>query len=452
MVGANGLDRNDGKPIRYSLSAKIVPDSASIAIRCSVSLELKNRRQEKLAFSLYNNFAIDSLTVNGQAVLFVDSLFTPSRDHPAEKKVILELPVGLRRKNIDLMVAYHGTMLRLPEFNSPEAENLGYCLDERIDTDLVELTKNARWYPYFGEDEFNIDLRIELPARFICICSGTEIERSQRNGRLLIHNRSSSESDINIVASPHFKKIMSLAAADTIFFYYTVLPDTFIEQEASGISQSLMLFRDLLGPPAWNEPRKNEIYAPRGGSGGYARPTMAVTSESRYLEVLAKYPPNVFLFLRGSAHELAHGWWNFGTGQGSWIDETFAEYFALVAVERLDSPSMRDRWLRSYAENVAQLPGDAPSLSRVPNSNADNGEVIRHHKGALMLHAFRGNMGDSIFFKACHDFYENYKSKQIGTQDFVSFWVRRLGENRELLHRWINSSGGLPTAASDNHK
>lgn len=143
---------------------------------------------------------------------------------------------------------------------------------------------------------------------------------------------------------------------------------------------------------------------------------MTVTSENRLLEVLAKYSPNIFL--RGSAHELAHGWWNFGSGQGRWIDEAFAEYFALVAVERIDSYDMRDRWLRTYADEVQRLPDDAPSISRVPNSNADNGDVIRYYKGTLMLHAFRSALGDSAFFRAYRDFYHWYRKKAIGINDF----------------------------------
>jgi len=65
---------------------------------------------------------------------------------------------------------------------------------------------------------------------------------------------------------------------------------------------------------------------------------MIVTSEGRVLEELASDPK--FSLLQDMAHEIAHFWWNFGAGQGDWINEAFAEYWSAVAVERIVSEEL----------------------------------------------------------------------------------------------------------------
>jgi aminopeptidase N len=167
---------------------------------------------------------------------------------------------------------------------------------------------------------------------------------------------------------------------------------------------------------------------------------MIVTSEGLTLEALADDPQ--FSLFQDIAHEIAHFWWNFGAGQGDWINEAFAEYFSAVAVQKIVSEQHFDSVLEKYRKAVRELPANAPSLSTVPFDGS--GFVIRYYKGSLMLNHLRHALGDDRFFQAARDFFHTYTGKSIGTAEFRSFWKQRLGDRQSSLDVWVDSAGGLP--------
>jgi len=73
---------------------------------------------------------------------------------------------------------------------------------------------------------------------------------------------------------------------------------------------------------------------------------MIIISEGRTLEALSKDPD--LSFLHGNAHEMSHFWWNFGFDQGDWINETFAEYFSLIALREVSSNEEFEACLKKY--------------------------------------------------------------------------------------------------------
>jgi aminopeptidase N len=167
---------------------------------------------------------------------------------------------------------------------------------------------------------------------------------------------------------------------------------------------------------------------------------MIVTSEGLTLKELANDPK--FSLFQDIAHEIAHFWWNFGAGQGDWINEAFAEYFSVIAVQKIVSEQQSDSVLETYRKSVRELPANAPSLSTVPFDGS--GFVIRYYKGSLMLDYLRHALGDGKFFQDSRDFFQAYNGKSIGTAEFRGFWKARLGDQKDALDVWLDSTGGLP--------
>ena len=158
------------------------------------------------------------------------------------------------------------------------------------------------------------------------------------------------------------------------------------------------------------------------------------------LEELARDPK--FSLLQDLAHELAHFWWNFGAGQGDWINETFAEYSSAFAVEQIVSEEQFQKVLDGYRRAVRELPADAPSLAQVPFDGS--GFVVRYYKGSLMMDAIRQAMGNDAFAAAAREFFQTYTGKSIGTAEFRSFWKQKLADKKDLVDLWLDSKGGLP--------
>ena len=169
---------------------------------------------------------------------------------------------------------------------------------------------------------------------------------------------------------------------------------------------------------------------------------MIVTSEGLATESLKKDPD--FSLFHGLAHEIAHFWWNFGSGQGDWINETFAEYFSSVADQKILSEKIFRDDLARYIKFPDGLHENAPSLSSVPFEGGRVNYIVRYYKGSLLLDSLRKRVGNLVFFQICRDFYQTSHKELIGTPDFRDFWGKRLGENENILNSWLDSRGGIP--------
>jgi aminopeptidase N len=225
------------------------------------------------------------------------------------------------------------------------------------------------------------------------------------------------------------------------------VPQKFIDAEVRQVAEVIKLYTDLLGETHIPGGSVRHVYSPllKGqGAAGIARPGLIVTSEGRTLDALAQDPH--FSLFQPIAHEIGHFWWNFGFGQGDWINESFAEYFSAVAVQKIESEKEFESVFEDYRKQVHELPADAPSLATVPFSNDQVGFVIRYYKGALMLNKLREVLGDEKFFQACREFFQTYKARSAGTAEFRSFWEQKLEQEKKTLDAWLDSRGKLPAS------
>jgi hypothetical protein len=432
------------KPVSYQLKVQINPASGEIFVDGNIVIELKHLKQNDFSFDFHETFTIDELLIDGKPAKYSTEKKEPWPIQPAAKKVMVELPEKAAQRQIEMKIKYHGILKELPEFGASEDQEL--ALDDQINARMVELASYSCWYPCFVfGNKFDIDLEVSLPLGWKCACSGSEVESSKLDDRAISQWFSRNDTDIIIVASPHLKCKSFKTSAAAIDIYYTQLPEDFIAKEVNEIAETLKLYTQLLGELNISEGLVKHIYSPKKkgqGGAGIGRPGLIVTSEGRTLDALKKDPG--YSLFHGIAHEIGHFWWSFGTGQGDWINETFAEYFSLIAVQRISSKQEFEKYIRRYEEYVNELPADAPSLSTVPFLNDKIGYVVRYYKGSLMLDYFRNLLGDEEFFKICHDFYQKFNQTVIGTAEFRSFWGERLGEHKKELNIWLDSKGGVP--------
>jgi hypothetical protein len=324
-----------------------------------------------------------------------------------------------------------------------------HSMDDQINSRMIELAAYSSWYPQFAFGQpLEAELTLSLPQNWISICSGKRIEDHVEAGRATTHWYSSHDTDIVILASPDYRLMQLKESGVSVEIYHTQMPEPFIRRDGEQIASVLKLYIAELGETNVPNGIVRHVYSPKRkgqGRAGFARPGLIVTSEGLTLEALAKNPD--FSLFQSVAHEIAHYWWNFGAGQGDWINEAFAEYFSAIAVEKLNSETAFNAVMADDRKRVIELPSDAPALSTV--GVMDQGSfVIRYYKGSLMLDAIRRAMGDEKFFQACREFFETYRGKPTGTQEFRSFWKSKLNQDG-LIDSWLDSRGGLPPAAEE---
>jgi hypothetical protein len=430
-------------PVFYDLNVTIDPVPGNIAVRGKIEVPLEALPSSQIQFALHETFVIKQLSVNGQSVKFSFESAKPTLIHPATRNVLVALPSNIQQGIVRIDLEYGGRLKNLPEFGTFPDQPL--ALDDQINSRLVELANYSSWYPQFFVmgHPLETNLELSLPQGWIAVCSGKKLDERAKDGRTITRWSSQKDTDILIAASPNYKQKSARLSDVTVEIYYTQMPEEFIDREMRQIADVMKLFTDSLGETTIPAGTVKHVYSPKRkgqGRAGIARPGMIVTSEGRIMELLEKDPK--FSLFQDIAHEIAHFWWNFGAGQGDWINEAFAEYFSAVAVEKVSSEKEFRAVLEKYRKQAQELPADALSLSSVAFDGS--GFVIRYYKGSLLLDYIRHTLGDEKFFQASRDFFQTYKGKSIGTAEFRSFWKQRLGDQKDSLDVWLDSTGGLP--------
>jgi hypothetical protein len=436
------------EPVAYDLAVDIDPPAGAIEVDATMTIRRSPDHKGPIELLLHDTLAIRQLRVDGRPVDHAVRAGGSSRLQPAARTVTIDVPKKIG-PTLRIEIAYGGVLRRLPEFGTEAAEEAGAALDDAVTHDRVELALYSTWYPVFVDygPRFDAELSIGLPAGWTIVSVGDPVGESSEDGRIRSKWTARDVQDLVILASPSFtvERIENGNAAVEIFS--TELPPDFIRLQAEEIGQTLELFVDLLGPAGPGGGTVRQVFTPRAaGQGGYARAPLIVISEGRVRAALADNPE--LSLLKGTAHEAAHFWWSFGTGQGDWINEAFAEYFGLVAVQRIRGNAAFEQALDRTRTAVGALSTSAPSLAEVPASNDGDGYTIRYFKGALFVHALREALGDDEFFAGCRGFYSTFSDRGASTGDLRRYWSGRLGDQAEWLDRWLDTPGGeLPTGA-----
>jgi hypothetical protein len=440
-----GILRADNVPanISYDLHARIEPAAGDVAVRGKVEFDRPDAAS--FQFNLHETFTIQSLRVSGKPANYTFSTPEFSPFTPAARRVTVALPSDTPPGRVEMEIEYAGRLKKLPEFGA-DAEGAP-SMDDQVNAHLVELAGFSCWYPQFsfGGAPIKAEFEVSLPQGWIAVGSGEKRAERAEAGRSLTHWLSPRDLDLLLVASPDFRKKTVRESGVNIEIYDTRMPEAFINGEGQQIARVVKLYISRLGETTIPGETVRHVYSPKRhgqGKAGSARPGLIVTSEGVTLDSLAADPH--FSLFQPIAHEIAHFWWNSGTGQGDWINEASAEYFSAVVVQQILSEKEFQAVLADYRQQVKALPADAPPLATVPFVNDEVRYVVRYFKGALMLDFLRATVGDEAFFSSCREFFQTYREKSVGTPEFRSFWKAKLAGKGNLVDLWLDSRGGLP--------
>jgi aminopeptidase N len=196
--------------------------------------------------------------------------------------------------------------------------------------------------------------------------------------------------------------------------------------------QILKVFQDRFGTYPFYKEKYGHCVVPIGG--GMEHQTMTTLGNFNFVLV---------------AHELAHQW--FGDNvtcqnwQDIWINEGFASYCELVAIENLKADQEVQEWL-SEAFNLIVSEPDGSVF--VPKSDSTNSSRIfnyrlSYRKGAYILHMIRHELGsDELFFEVLKKFQEQYKNGVANSNDFISL-LEDLSQRdfSEFFDQWYFGEG-----------
>ena len=144
-------------------------------------------------------------------------------------------------------------------------------------------------------------------------------------------------------------------------------------------------------------------------------------------------------------HESAHEWFGNAVSAADisdmWIQEGWATYMEAMYVERLFGAEDALKYINGYKSKVRNREPiiTQRGIHRTPSQDM-------YFKGALFLHTLRGVVNDDEkWWRLVREVYEQFKYKNIMTEDLVRFVNARLGRNLTPLFDQYLRRAALPT-------
>ncbi|MGK0436925.1 MAG: aminopeptidase N [Flavobacteriales bacterium] len=152
------------------------------------------------------------------------------------------------------------------------------------------------------------------------------------------------------------------------------------------------------------------------------------------------------------AHELAHSWsGNLATNatwDDFWLNEGFTVYFEGRIIEELYGKDYADMLaVLSYQgllDELEELPKEDTRLKLdLEGRSPDDGmSAIAYDKGCFMLRMIEENVGREKFDNFLNAYFDNFKFKNLTTEEFLVYINKELPEVQKLnLNEWIYKPG-----------
>ncbi|WP_297764771.1 M1 family metallopeptidase [uncultured Muriicola sp.] len=285
---------------------------------------------------------------------------------------------------------------------------------------------SSHWVPSFDDmnEKVEFDLNITFDKNYTVVANGKLINTSE-NGQLKrwyfdMSQPMSSYLLAFAIGNYRSKEIISNSGISiTNYFYpkdsslveptfrYTKEIFDFMEREI-GISYPWQNYKQL--------PVRDFLYAGMENTG------TTIFSESYMIDSIAFADKN---YVNVNAHELTHQWFgNLVTevdASSHWLHEGFATFYASLAEKELFGDEYF-YWLlfdKAQALEALARKGEGESLQDPKASS-----ITFYDKGALGVYVLRERLGEDIFKKGIHTFFNTYQFKNASVTDFMEVMER----------------------------
>lgn len=209
---------------------------------------------------------------------------------------------------------------------------------------------------------------------------------------------------------------------------YAIANERAAKQLARLASQIIKFYEPWLGPFPFKE--FNIIEINDFGFGQAPPGTLFITKEA-FNPLISKTSR---LYSAGVnqrfAHEIAHQYWGNVTKMGSWeeqwVTEAFAEYCSLMVVKEIEGQKGHDALLNRWRVHAKEAGDFAPialanriAIPSDPQKEYESRFGLLYSKGAYVLAALRGQMGDQKFFLLLRNLQGKFAGRFLTTKDIA---------------------------------
>jgi ABC-2 type transport system permease protein len=283
------------------------------------------------------------------------------------------------------------------------------------------------------------DITVTTDADQTPIAPGYTLADSTANGRRTAHFKP--DAPIN-----HFFSIQSARYAVQreqwqgvdLAVYYHPGHEVNVDRMLKAMKASLALFSEQFSPYQFRQARILEFPAYANFAQSFAN-TIPYSENLGFIAQL-KDPEKIDIATYVTAHEIAHQWWGHqlvpSDQQGaSMLVESFAQYSALLVMERLYGREQMKRFLKYELDRYLRSRG-GEVVEELPLARVEEQQYIHYQKGSLVMYWLKEVVGEPVVNRALAQLLKQYAFKAApypNTLDFLRLLRAEAGPEHDAL-------------------
>ena len=397
--------------MHYDVSLELRPSTQYLNSEVSLKYPVTNPGMDSLTFGLHRQLEVDTVFARNLSSFSWDtSKAYPSPHIPDGRVLTLHFDPPLEKgTEVSVRFRYHG---RITEWDPR--------LADEITPQWVEMGNYLPWFPFndtYGD--FTYAMSIDCDSAYQVRSLGIPF----RFGGIWKFEWKEPIDDIVLFAAPEMGQRTVGMRGVTAEVFHVGVSDSLAGFLADELLQTMSLYH------SWFDGRQTTqmalVLSPRTNGAGYARRGLIVLAgvDDRYFY---ENRDRLLLYL---FHETAHIWW-WGAPTDSWEDwlnESFAEFSALLAVRKRLGNSVYQRMMVSKGQAADAAPPlwDAP---REATEKVDERRVhaIYYDRGPVLLAQLENRLGSQGFLELCRSM---LSEDVVTTRQFLDLLKRRDGSD-----------------------
>lgn len=292
----------------------------------------------------------------------------------------------------------------------------------RKEFNFLELGLDWFWFPVhrdIGQFDFLYRLTVKTDVPDFQIAGNGRISKKGKNW--LVESKAA-DSDIDLVLSDK----LDFRRFELNGYNLQVVSKNLAAEVPAVLLENIRETLDFFNSTFGANNRQREVTAvirpfpETGGYGGYFR---------KGYFILPKIE-NAQSFFFPVAHELAHYWWLNAPQQHAWLNESFAEYSAMLALRRLKGAAEFDKMLAEKKKLNVNLP---PVYGFDRTQNRPQTPRVLYVKGALKLNDLENDLGAEKFIA----FLQKTADAKVDDTDELIELLAQFA-SREVADRFLN--------------
>ncbi len=293
--------------------------------------------------------------------------------------------------------------------------------------------RSARRYNYVVHDAdwVTSDITVSTDANQTPIAPGYRVFDVTSNGRRTARFESEAKIlNFFSIQSARYKVRRDSWHGIRLAVYYDPHHPYNVERMIRALKAGLSIYTKVFSPYQFHQVRIVEFPDYRKFAQSFAN-TIAYSEGIGFIQNSAKVvsdPRLIDMVTFVTAHELAHQWWAHqvvgADMQGAtMLSETFAQYSAMLVMEKLYGPSHVRKFLKYSLDHYLRARG-SEEIEELPLERVENQPYIHYDKGAMVMYRLEQTVGENVVNRALRQLLANYAFKPApypSSTDFIRY-------------------------------